>query len=310
MNAELFDCRVAFAETLIELAETDERVVVVVNDSVGSSNLAEFQRRFPERTINVGIAEQTMVGVGAGLALSGRIPFVSAAASFLTGRATEQIKVDAAYANTNVKLCGQSPGMGYGALGATHHSIEDISWLRALPGLTIIVPADPAETSAAVRWMAAHEGPVYLRVSRLPVPNIFDQTYRFSPGRGRVVRDGPAATVVANGVCLTRALEAANLLAEQGVEIRVVSMPSVQPLDEDLVLACAAATGRLVTVEEGQVSGGLGAAVASLLAVKRPTPMRILGVPGVFAPTGSEPWLLDHFGMDPAGIAAAVRELL
>jgi transketolase len=306
----LYDCRDAFANTMIQLAELDDRVVVVVNDSLGSSNLGGFAQRFPQRTINVGIAEQGMVGVGAGLAGGGKVPFISAAACFLTGRATEQIKVDVAYAHNNLKLCGQSPGMGYGELGATHHSIEDISWLRALPGMTIIVPADPVETAGALRWMHTWNGPVYIRISRMKVPRIFSDDYEFTPGRGRIVREGNDATIVTNGVLLHVALAAADQLAREGIAARIVSMPTVKPLDVDLVVQCATETGRVVTVEEGQVSGGLGAAVASVLAEKAPTPMRILGVPDVFAPTGSEAWLLDYFGMSPKGIADAVKVLL
>ena len=307
-TTQLHDCRKAFAQTLIELAESDDRVVAVVNDSVGSSNLGGFAERFPDRTINVGIAEQSMVGVGAGLAGSGRIPFVSAAACFLTGRATEQIKVDVGYAHTNVKLCGQSPGLGYGALGAPHHALEDRAWLRAIPGVDIIVPADPIETAAALRWMYRHDGPVYIRISRMKVPQVFADDYEFTPGRGRILRDGTDATVITHGVLLHHALDAAERLAGEGFSLRVVSMPQVAPLDRELVLACAAETGRIITVEEGQVSGGLGAAVASLLAQRRPTPMRILGVPDVFAPTGSEEWLLRHFGLNADGIVAAARD--
>jgi transketolase len=308
LSETLHDCRDAFATTLIELAEADPRVVAVVNDSLGSSNLGGFSERFPERTFNVGIAEQTMVGVGAGLAGSGRIPFVSAAASFLTGRATEQIKVDAAYGRNNVKLCGQSPGMAYGELGPTHHSVEDISWLRAIPEIGIVIPADDVETAATVRWAYEHQGPVYIRIPRMRVPSLFDSDYRFTPGRGRIARDGSDATVITNGVVLHHALDAAAQLAMEGFSLRVVSMPQVKPLDERLVLRCAEDTGRIVTAEEGQVSGGLGAAIASLLAQCLPTPMRILGVPDVFAPTGSEEWLLNHFGLTATGITAAVRQ--
>ena len=164
------DCRVAFAETLIDLAASDPRIVALTNDSVSSSNLKEFQRRFPDRMINIGIAEQNLVGVSAGLASAGKIPFTCGASCFLTGRALEQIKADVAYSRHNVKLCGMSSGMAYGELGATHHSIEDLAWTRAIANLTVIVPADPSETAQAVRAAAAIDGPVFLRLSRMPVP--------------------------------------------------------------------------------------------------------------------------------------------
>jgi len=309
MSDELFDCRKAFASTLIELAVGDPRIVVVVNDSLGSSDLGDFKKQFPYRTINVGIAEQTMVGVAAGLSTTGRVPFVSGAACFLTGRATEQLKVDVAYSRNNVKIIGHAPGMAYGELGPTHHSIEDLSWLRAMPGMTIVVPADPAETGAALRWAAAYDGPVYMRVSRMKVPAIFDDSYVFTPGKGRVVRDGGDVTLISNGVVLNRALAAADRLSARGVSAQVVSMPTVKPLDEPLVLECAERTGRLVTVEEALVSGGLGAAVASLVVQHKPVPMRIIGVPDTLAPTGSEAWLLDHFGMSAAAIADAITSM-
>ena len=191
--APTFDCRVAFAETLIELAKADERIVAVCNDSVGSSNLVGFQKLFPDRLVNVGIAEQNMVGVGAGLANAGFIPFVCGAGPFLTGRALEQIKVDVAYNGFPVVLCGMSPGMAYGELGPTHHSIEDLSWLRAIDGLGIVVPADPAQTIAAVRWAAKSATPCYIRVGRTKVPTVtpegaerfrFRARRRVAQGRG------------------------------------------------------------------------------------------------------------------------------
>src|SRR5215207_4621715 len=180
MTAEAtYDCRKAFADELIALAREDPRVVAVCNDSVGSSNLGDFRQEFPDRLINVGIAEQDLVGVGAGLANGGLIPFVSAAAPFLTGRALEQIKADAAYSDVHVVLCGQSPGMSYGELGPTHHSIEDLSWMRAIANLPVIVPADPVETEAVIRWAAANEGPMFIRIGRIPVRAIHAPDYTF-----------------------------------------------------------------------------------------------------------------------------------
>jgi hypothetical protein len=176
------DCRNIWVQTLEHLAEADPRIVAVVNDSVGSSKLSSFQKKFPDRLINVGIAEQVMVGIGAGLANGGHIPFVSAASCFISGRALEQVKADIAYANYNVKLVGQSSGVAYGELGATHHSIEDFAWLRPLANLTVIVPADAWETAEAVKWAAAHEGPVYLRLSRMPVPDLDIPNRVFRPG--------------------------------------------------------------------------------------------------------------------------------
>ena len=305
----LHDCRDSFVATLLELADADPRIVAVVNDSVGSSKLGPFGQRFPDRLINVGIAEQDMVGVAAGLANGGKIPFVSAAACFLTARAMEQIKIDAAYSQSHIVLCGMSPGMAYGELGPTHHSIEDLAWLRAIPGLTVVVPSDQAETAQAIRWAAGHDGPVYVRVSRMGVPDVNPEGYEFAPGRAVMLRDGADVTIVATGTVVSRALDAADVLADLGIEARVLSMPTVKPLDAEAVLAAARDTGAIVTVEEALTSG-LGGAVAELVVRHQPVPMRFVGVPDAFAPTGSVSWLMDHFGISVTGISDAVRDLL
>ena len=181
----------------------------MVNDSVGSSKVNNFGKRFPDRLINVGIAEQTMVGLAAGLANGGKIPFVCAASPFLTGRALEQIKADVAYSDANVKLAGMSPGMAYGELGPTHHSIEDLAWMRAIANMTVLVPADPIETEQAVRAAAEYRGPVFLRIGRTPVPAVHDEDYRFRIGKAALLRDGQDVTLIANGTMVCRALEAA-----------------------------------------------------------------------------------------------------
>ncbi|MCM5557887.1 transketolase family protein [Pleomorphomonas sp. JP5] len=307
-NEGLHDCRDAFSKTLEALAEADDRVVAVVNDSVGSSKLGGFKKRWPERLVNVGIAEQNMVGVGAGLANGGRIPFVSCASCFLTGRALEQVKADVAYSNTNVKLCGQSPGIGYGELGPTHHSIEDLAWLRPLANLITIVPSDPWETEQAIRFAAAYEGPVFIRVSRYPVPALEHRIDRIEPGKAEVMREGTDVAILANGVMLHKALRAAEVLADGGVSARVVNMAWMNPLDIEAIVD-AAGTGAVVTVEEASVRGGLGGAVAETLALRRPVPMEMVGFPG-FVPTGTVDFLFDHFGLTAAGIAAAARKAI
>jgi len=306
--SELYDCRDAFAQTLVSLAESDDRIVAVVNDSVGSSKLGDFQERFPDRLVNVGIAEQAMVGVAAGLAAGGKLPFVSAASCFLTARAMEQIKVDIAYSQHHVVLCGQSPGVAYGELGPTHHSPEDLAWLRAIPGLDIVVPADPAETAAAVRWAAAHDGPVYLRISRAGVPALYEDGLDFRPGRAHVLREGDDVAIVALGTAVARALSAADDLAQRGVSARVLAVGSLHPLDQEALVEAARATGGIVTVEEAYTCG-LGGAVAELLAQRLPTPMRMLGMRG-FAPTGSVEHIHERSGVTAAGISAACLELV
>ncbi|HCX84765.1 MAG TPA: transketolase [Micrococcales bacterium] len=304
----LHDCRDTWAATLAELARADERVVAVVNDSVGSSKLGAFQKEFPTRTVNVGIAEQDMVGVAAGLANGGKVPFVSAAGCFLTARAMEQIKADVAYSRYPVKLIAQSPGVAYGDLGPTHHSIEDFAWLRTLPGLPVVAPADPRETEQVLRWAAAHDGPVYVRVSRMSVPDVYPEDYEFVPGVAVTLREGDDVTLLGTGVTVTRVLAAADELAESGVSARVLSVPTISPLDVDAIVAAARETRGLVTVEEAMVTG-LGGAVAEVLAEHHPAPLRRIGF-REFAITGSAPWLLDHVGASPEAIAATARELL
>ena len=303
-----FDCRDAFAKTVEALAEADPRIVTVVSDSVGSSKLVNFRKRFPERMVNVGIAEQTVVAVGAGLANGGKVPFVSAAACFLTGRALEQIKADIAYSNVNVKLIGQSSGIAYGELGPTHHSIEDMAWLRLFNNLTLIVPSDPWETEQAIRAAAAMDGPVFVRVSRMPVPALERKNPHFAIGKAETLVDGDDVAIIANGTMVHRAIEAAQALAAEGIHARVVNMATVNPLDEATILS-AAATGAIVTVEEHSVRGGLGGAVAEVVTTHEPVPMRILGFPG-FLPTGSVEWLMEHFGLTASGIADAVRQVV
>ncbi|HUF74622.1 MAG TPA: transketolase family protein [Longimicrobiales bacterium] len=308
--AELLDCREAFASTLEDLARKDPRVVAVCNDSVGSSKLVRFGELFPERLVNVGIAEQNLVGIGAGLANGGQLPFVCGASCFLTARALEQIKADVAYSGANVKLCGMSSGMAYGALGPTHHSIEDMAWLRALADLILVVPADPLETEQAVRAAAAHVGPVFLRLSRIKVPAVHPSDYRFEIGRAACLADGSDVTLVANGTLVCRALEAAEMLGRDGISARVLNLATVRPIDEEAIVRAARETGAIVTVEEHTTVGGLGSAVAEVVVTRHPVPMRMLGVPGVFAPTGSAEWLLDHFGLNAAGIRKAATDVL
>ena len=304
-----FDCRQAFADTLIALAREDKRIVAVCNDSVGSSNLGAFQKEFPDRLINVGIAEQNMVGVGAGLAIGGFVPFVCAAGPFLTGRALEQVKVDVAYNNLPVVLCGMSPGMAYGELGPTHHSIEDLSWLRAIDNLAIVVPADPAQTAAAVRWAAAAQTPCYLRVGRTKAPAVSPEGGEaFAFGKIDTLREGRDITLAATGIMVSRALAAAEVLAQRGVQARVLNVSTVKPIDEAVIVAAARETGAIVTIEEAMIEGGLGAAIAEIVVRNAPVPMRLLGVRG-FAPTGSAEFLFDHFGLNREGVVAAALEL-
>ena len=305
-----FDCRDAYMHELEAMAAADPRVCAVANDSVSSAKLKNFKARFPDRFVNVGIAEQNMVGVGAGLANGGMVPYVCGASCFLTARAMEQVKVDLCYSKSNVKLCAMSPGMAYGQLGPTHHSIEDLAWMRILPNLTVIVPADPIETAAVMRYSLQHEGPMFLRIARVPVPRVHGSEYEFKLGKAVRLREGSDVTLIANGLLVCRALDAARLLEARGISARVLNMSSLKPLDREAILDAARTTRGIVTAEEALVAGGLGGAVAEVLAQEHPAPMRILGLPDTFAPTGTAEFLLDYFGLSAQGIEHAALDLL
>ena len=306
----MVDCRDAFSKTLEEMAATDERIVAIVNDSLGSAKMKGFAAKYPDRLINVGIAEQDMVGVSAGLANGGKVPYACGAACFLTARAMEQIKIDLGYSNYNVRLVGISSGMAYGELGPTHHSIEDVGWLRIIPNMTIIVPADSIETQAVMRYSAVHEGPMFLRISRIPVPDLLPAGAKFELGKAVRLREGNDITLMANGVLVYHALKAAEMLQRSGISARVLNMSSVKPIDREAIEDAARSTGGIVTVEEHSIYGGLGGAVAEIVAQTHPAKMRILGVPGVFAPTGSAEFLLEYFGLTAEGIRSAAIQLL
>ena len=311
-DAPTYDNRTAFADELIQLARQDDRIVAVCNDSVGSSNLVAFRDEFPDRLINVGIAEQDMVGVGAGLASSGLIPFVCGAAPFLTGRSLEQVKADVAYSQHPVILCGMSPGMAYGELGPTHHSVEDLSWLRALPGLDIVVPADRLQTRQAVRAAVDSPRPTYIRVGRHKVPDVSADDSQLVRGEFQALRAGRHVTIIATGTLVSRALIAADELEASGLSVRVLNAAYIAPLDVASITAAARETRVIVTAEEANVAGGLGAAVAgvvSQLEKHARVPLRMLGLTE-FAPTGDTDFLLDYFGLTSGGLVAAAREAL
>lgn len=306
----LFDCRDAYAKALEEMAARDHRVCVVINDSLSSAKMKDFRTKHPDRFVNVGIAEQNMVGVGNGLANGGMVPYLCGAASFLSARAMEQVKVDMAYSNANVRICAMSPGMAYGQLGPTHHSIEDLAWMRVLPNLNVIVPADPVETAAVMRYSLEHVGPMYLRIARIPVPKVHSDNYEFRPGKAVVLREGDDITLMANGVLVARALDAAESLALKGIHARVLNMSSLKPIDREAIVRAARETRGIVTAEEALAAGGLGGTVAEVLALEHPASMRMLGMPDVFAPTGTAEFLLDYFGISAKGMERAALDLM
>ena len=242
--------------------------------------------------------------------MAGTYPLCVGHPAFLTARGLEQIKADCAYSNQNVKLIGISAGMAYGELGPTHHSTEDFAWIRALPNIPIVAPCDPAETAAAVAYAAEHEGPIFLRLSRVGVPDLLPMGHVFELGKANQLMDGSDVTLIANGVLTHRIMLAADLLHAQGIEARVLNMATVRPIDEDAIIKAAQETGAILTCEEHTIFGGLGSAVAEVVVEHAPVPMKRLGVPGIFPPTGSANFLLDEFGMSPEGIANSAKTLL
>jgi len=298
-----------FSETLLELARDDTSVVVVTSDSRGSGKLSPFAEALPGQIVEVGIAEQTLVGVAAGLASGGRKPFAVSPASFLTARALEQIKNDVAYSGQPVRLVGISAGVSYGALGSTHHSTHDLAALRAIPGLAIVVPADNHEARAAARAAYASTGPVYVRVGKRPVPDL-PAASPFELGRARLVRDGEDLAFIAIGETVWVAYAAAEVLARESLGCRVLSLHTLRPFDTEAVLAAARTRG-IVTVEEHSTSGGLGEACAAVLAeAGLSVPFRRMGLPDEETVAGSQAEILAHYGISPQGLAAVARALL
>lgn len=300
-----------FAQTVEGLAADDGGIVVVTSDSRGSGKLVQFGQRFPEQIVEIGIAEQNLVGVAAGLASTGKKVFAVSPACFLTARALEQIKNDVAYSDNAVTLVGISAGVSYGALGTTHHSLHDLAVLRAINNITIVVPADNYETEAAVRLAAFATHPVYLRFGKKAMPALPDDGLDFEFGKGRVLRNGGDVALVATGETVYPALQAAEALAEQGIAATVISMHTIKPLDHFLLTAAATRCKALVTVEEHSVYGGLGEACASHLMQERVfVPMKIMGIPDEYTVTGSQGEIFGHYGISREGIVKEVIKLL
>jgi transketolase len=300
--------RDAFFAELAQAAAADERIWALTGD-LGIGLFDEFEKIASGRHLNVGIAEQNLVGIAAGLAYAGKTPIAYSIAPFLTSRPHDQVRVDVALARANVKLVGVGGGVAYGTLGPTHHAIEDIALMRTLPNMTVLTPADPAETRAATRAMLAHDGPVYLRLGKNGEPAALPQGSAFAIGRAMRVREGDDVAIVSCGPMLTEALRAADLLATAGFGTRVVHLGTIKPFDAHGVIEACADMRTVVTVEEHTVLGGLGSAVAEALAEAGcPAPLRRIGMPDCFAnAVGSRDHLIRHYGLDAAAIAAAAR---
>ncbi len=301
--------RAAFGETLIKLVDEGMDIMAVDADLCGSTTTAKFGAAYPDRLFDVGIAEQNMIGVASGLALTGRTVFTGSFAVFGTGRCWEQIRNTVCDSGLNVKICPTHAGITVGADGATHQALEDIALMRVLPGMRVLVPADYASAVAAIRLAAATPGPFYVRLGREPLPEVYDEGFTCDVAFANVLREGSDISIMACGVEVAQALAAADALAAEGISAEVVDVMSVKPLDEETIIASAAKTGRVLTVEEHSIYGGMGSAVAELLGEKHPAPVTRLGLT-TFGQSGDAAELLAYYGLDAAGIAARVREVL
>lgn len=301
--------RAAFGETLIKLVDEGMDIMAVDADLCGSTTTAKFGAAYPDRLFDVGIAEQNMIGVASGLALTGRTVFTGSFAVFGTGRCWEQIRNTVCDSGLNVKICPTHAGITVGADGATHQALEDIALMRVLPGMRVLVPADYASAAAAIRLAAATPGPFYVRLGREPLPEVYDEGFTCDVAFANVLREGSDISIMACGVEVAQALAAADALAAEGISAEVVDVMSVKPLDEETIIASAAKTGRVLTVEEHSIYGGMGSAVAELLGEKHPAPVTRLGLK-TFGQSGDAAELLAYYGLDAAGIAARVREVL
>jgi len=300
--------RAAFGEALIELGAKDERIVTLDADLSKSTMTAGFAKTFPGRAFNLGIAESNMVGIAAGLALTGRVPFACSFACFIVGR-FETIRISVAYTNANVKIVGTHVGVAIGEDGYSQMGLEDIACIRALPNVPIVQPADETETRQAVAYAAEHQGPLYLRLTRQSLEPVCPPDYRFRLGRWCLLRPGTDVTLIATGGTVFNALQAASLLEREGISAEVVNASSIKPLDEEMLGRSAARTGRVVTVEDHSIAGGLGGAVAEWLSEVRPIPLKRIGT-AAFGESGDPRGLYAKFGFDPGGIARSVAKFL
>ncbi len=303
--------RVAICDALLEKAKTDPDIVIVVSDSRGSASLTPFAQAFPERTVEAGIAEQDLVGIAAGMASAGKKPFAASPASFLTMRAIEQIKVDVAYSNVNVKLIGISAGVSYGALGMSHHSLQDLAVLSAIPNMRVLVPADFIETKKMMEQIMEDTIPTYIRVGRNPVEPVHENDdFDLEIGKAIEVRPGTDAAIIATGEMVRTACDTADRLCEKGLKVRVLDMHTIKPLDEQSIIRAARETGTIITLEEHSVVNGLGAMVAKVVCEHAPCRLKALGLPDESLITGESAELFEYYGLIPEKIAALIKEIV
>ena len=303
--------RESYGNALKELGEENPNIIVLDADLAGATKTGVFKKAFPDRFFDCGIAESNMMAIAAGVATTGKIPFCSTFAMFAAGRAYEQVRNAVGYPHLNVKIGATHAGVSVGEDGATHQCNEDIALMRTIPGMTVICPADDVEARAAVKAAAEYVGPVYLRFGRLAVPVFNDEaTYKFEIGKGSLLREGTDLTIVATGLCVNSALEAAEKLAADGVSAEVINIHTIKPLDEEIILNSAKKTGKVVTAEEHSVIGGLGSAVCDLLSEKLPTPVKKIGVYDTYCESGPAVKLLEKYKLDGNGVYEQIKDWL
>ena len=306
---ELKDPRKEFGKAVTELAQDNEKIVVFSADSGKSSGFAEFIEKYPERYYECGIMEQGVIGLAAGMATAGKIPVFCAIAPFVTCRPYEMVRNDMGYMKQNVKIVGRNCGFTYSDLGATHQSLDDFALMRMIPGMVVLAPQDPGEIRQAVKAMIEYEGPVYMRIGNPKIPQLFEEK-EFEIGKGNVLREGKDLSIITTGSVTGAALQAADILAKEGISVEIIGMPTVCPVDEQLIKQTAAKTGRVLTVEEHYMDGGLGTMVSEVLSETDGVKVRRHGVPKVYATTGSYEQLLNYYKLDAEGIAEVSRSFI
>lgn len=302
--------RDAYGSALVELGRTERRLVVLDADVSKATRTVQFAKAFPDRFINVGCAEANLIGTAAGLSLTGKIPVASTFAVFASCRSLDQIRNTVCYPSLNVKIVATHCGITVGADGASHQSIEDIAIMRSVPNMTVVVPSDPIEAKKALREAIYHDGPVYVRLGRVPIPNVTTDDSPFSIGKGLVLRDGRDAAILACGVMVGIALQAARYLAERDISVKVINIHTIKPLDEQLVVQAAQETGAIATVEEHSILGGLGGAVAEVISRSAPVPLERIGIEDRFAESGQPNELLEKYGLSVEHIASVVQQVV
>lgn len=302
--------RDAYGKTLLKLGETNDNVVVLDADLSKSTKTNDFSKAFPNRFFNMGIAEQNLIGAACGFATAGKIPFASTFAMFATGRAFEVIRNSVCYPKLNVKICATHAGITVGEDGASHESIEDISIMRSIPNMTVVVPADGIETEKVILEAAKYNGPMYVRLGRSAVPTLFGEEYKFEIGKGTVLRDGNDATIIACGMMVNEAIIAHEELKAEGINVRVINMSTIKPIDRELIVKAAKETKAIVTAEEHSIIGGLGSAVSEVVSEECPVIVKKVGVKDVFGESGTPAELLEKHGLTAKHIAESVREAL